>query len=127
MPIYCFTSKSGETIEEHFAMGKAPDFVTRIAMHELDGVEQPKKSAFFRDRPAEWESGPRSGEKGTWPIECYASGVNAAQAPELRRFFKKHNVDCDVTNNGDPVYKNHQHRKRCLKARGFCDKASFGT
>lgn len=126
MPIYCFTSSGGVTVEEVFRMGETPESIFLEAGHGDDdcGVYQEE---YFRDRAAEWKSGPRSGERGKWPIECYASGVHASQAQDLRDHFKKHSVDCDVTPNGDPVYRNHQHRKKALACRGIHDRASFGT
>ena len=94
-------------------MGEAPETV------HVDG------KVAHRDFMAE-QTGQRSGGAG-WPLECFASGVNANQADDLRAYFKKHNFDCEVTERGNPNYKNHQHRKRALKLRGFCDRASFGT
>ena len=114
MPVYCFTSDGGETVEEIFRMGEAPDYIAKtsegknveVGLYEIipEGVE-----LYLRDRTAEWKGGPRSGGKG-WPIVCYASGVHAGQAQELRDHFKERGVDCDVTSDGDPIYRNHQHR-----------------
>lgn len=63
--------------------------------------------------------------KKGYPITCYASGVNANQAQELRDEFKRVGVPTEVTINGDPVYLDSGHRKRALKARGFFDRAAF--
>jgi len=115
MPIYCFTDSSGETHERIFRMGEAP------AQIDLEN------DVATRDHAAEWAGGQQSGGKGEWPIVCYASGVNAAQAPELRKFFKDRKFDCEVTNDGDPVYRNPQHRTKALKLRGLHDESSFGT
>lgn len=60
-----------------------------------------------------------------WPITCYASGVNANQAQDLRDEFKRINVPTEVTPDGDPVYTDAAHRRRALKARGFHDRASY--
>lgn len=113
MPLYCFTSKEGETIEEFFSMGKAPKSIRR------------KHVRYARDLGAELRGGPKSGSRGEWPIVCYASGVHAGQAQELRDHFKKHGCQTDVTSEGDPVYRDHQHRKRALRCRGIHDEASF--
>jgi len=93
-------------------MGQAPETIVLD-----DGSE------ILRDRRAEWTGSRPAG--GGWPIECYASGVNANQAQELRDFFKTHGCPTEVTANGDPVYRDANHRKRALKLRGFCDKASY--
>ncbi len=124
MPLYCFTSKEGETIEEFFRMGKSPEALFR--WRRKDDLYK-RKVKFFRDRAAEWSGGPASGDKGEWPIECYASGVHASQAQELREHFKSHGCPTEVTNDGDPIYRDHQHRKRALKCRGLHDRASFGN
>ena len=60
-----------------------------------------------------------------WPITCYASGVNADQAQDLRDEFKRVGVPTEVTRDGDPVYRDSGHRKRALKARGIHDRAAY--
>lgn len=60
-----------------------------------------------------------------WPIECYASGVNPDQAGELREFYRSHGVPTEVTEDGNPVYRNASHRRKALKVRGLHDKASY--
>jgi hypothetical protein len=96
-------------------MGKAPEEIITD-----DG--KVARRDFSAEIPARGPSGDRPG----WPIECFGSGVNANQAQELRDHFKKHNFDCEVSENGNPIYRDSLHRKKALKLRGFCDKASFG-
>jgi len=60
-----------------------------------------------------------------WPMACYASGVNAEQADQLRAEFKRVGVPTEVTKDGDPIYTSASHRKRALKARGFFDRAAY--
>ena len=111
MPNYCFTTEDGLTVERVFQMGRAPSEVTlpngRVATRDFR-AEHPQRRA-----------------GGGWPFECFASGVNAAQAPELRKFFAETRFDCDVTADGDPVYRNPKHRKEALKLRGMFDRDSF--
>ena len=112
MPIYCYKTADGEVVDRVFAMGKAPEAIT------LDD-----------GRPAERnfqaEHSPRTAGGG-WPMEpCFASGVNASQAGELREFFAKHGCKTEVTSDGDPIYISPSHRKRALKVRGIHDKASY--
>ena len=91
-------------------------------MGEAPGEILVKQKIATRDFQAEQVGRP---SKTGWPIECYASGVNAAQAGELRQHFKDIGVSCDVTAGGDPIYTSHIHRQRVLKARGLHDRASF--
>jgi hypothetical protein len=60
-----------------------------------------------------------------WPMTCFASGVNANQAGELRDHLLKAGVPTEVTADGDPVYRSAAHRKKALKARGMHDRKSF--
>ena len=62
---------------------------------------------------------------GGWPIECLASGVNAAQAGELREFFSKHGESVNVSSDGNPIYTSPGQRKRALKLRHLHDRNSF--
>lgn len=63
-------------------------------------------------------------QKG-WPMECIASGVNAADAQKLRDEFIRCGVPTEVTRDGDPIYTSATHRKKALKARGLIDRRSF--
>lgn len=60
-----------------------------------------------------------------WPLTCFASGVNAADAQKLRDEFKRLGIPTEVTKDGDPIYTSPEHRRRALKARGFVDRASY--
>lgn len=71
-----------------------------------------------------WGARPATGTRG-WPIECVASGVNAAQAQELRDEFKRVGVPTEVTADGNPIYTDAAHRRRALKARGLVDRSSY--
>jgi hypothetical protein len=103
MPIYCYITEDGQTEERQCGMGKAPEHI------EIGGYHA------RRDFMA--EQGGRRAVDGGWPIECVASGVHASQAQELRDYFKKHNCPTEVTNDGDPVYRNASHQRRAMKVR----------
>jgi hypothetical protein len=111
MPIYCFSTNEGETVERFFRMGEAPQSI------RLDSGQ-----VATRDYRAERIGMPA--RKG-WPIECFASGVHANQAGELREFFRRHGESIHVTSDGNPVYTSPAQRKRALKLRGMCDRSSF--
>lgn len=111
MPTYCYRHPFGEIIERTFPMGKAPAFI------DLDGLEAK------RDYAAECVAVPST--KG-WPMEpCFASGVHADQAQELRDCLKDRGVPTEVTKSGDPVYQSATHRKKALAVRGLHDNNSF--
>lgn len=71
-----------------------------------------------------WSAAGGASPKG-WPLTCFASGVNAADAQKLRDEFKRVGVPTEVTKDGDPVYTSPEHRRRALKARGFFDRSSY--
>jgi hypothetical protein len=110
MPIYCYEDKDGTTHEEAFPWGKAPKTLM------LDGVK------FFRSYAAERKSVPAT---AGWPMECVASGVNAAQAGELRSHLASKGVPTDISRDGNPIYRDAKHRKQALKVRGMFDRQSF--
>lgn len=112
MPVYCYRGERSQAVERVFPIGKAPDVF----------FEDGKR--FKRDRAAEMASISVPATSG-WPMTCYASGVNANQAGELRNHLADAGVPTEVTADGDPVYRNAKHRKKALKARGMFDKAAF--
>ena len=109
MPVYCY--RVGErVIEKAFPVGKAPRHIwvgLRLA---------------HRDFTAEHKGVPAA---CGWPMTCFASGVNANQAQELRDFLAKSGVPTEVTPDGDPIYRDAKHRRKALKARGLFDKNAF--
>ncbi len=110
---YCFTTTDGKhTVEREFARGDAP---SEIAHDDL--------GLMCRDYRAELS--PVHSTGAGWPMTCIGSGVNANQAQELRDELKRCSVPTDVTNGGDPVYRDASHRRRALKARGIIDKSSY--
>ena len=106
--IYCYSDKDGEVIEKSYPMGEAP-----ATIYQGD---------FRRDFAAEQVGRPA---RAGWPLTCFASGVNANQAQELRDELKRCGVPTEVTVNGDPIYTSHEHRKKALRARGIHDNNSF--
>lgn len=109
MPVYCYQA-AGKIIEKVFPVGQAPRSI-RVG-----------RRTARRDFGAERKSFPAS--KG-WPLTCFASGVNANQAQELRDFLAVRGVPTEVTPDGDPVYRDARHRRKALKARGLFDKKAY--
>jgi hypothetical protein len=110
MPTYCYETPGGAVVERVFPIGKAPRVI------------QVGRVSARRSFSAERASIPPA--KG-WPLTCFASGVNAAQAGQLREFLNRKGVPTEVTRDGDPIYRNAQHRRKALKARGLFDRSSF--
>lgn len=110
MPTYCYETKNGEVHERVFPMGKAPRSI------KIDG--HIAKRAFA----AEMASVPST---TGWPLECFGSGVNAADAQKLSSLLKAKGVPTEVSADGNPIYQSANHRRRALKARGLFDKASY--
>ena len=94
-------------------MGEAPETI------EIDGMPA------YRDFAAEQGGRRRSTGEG-WPMApCVGSGVNAAQASELRTFLKDRGCPTEVTSEGDPVYTSPRHQAKALKLRGMHNRASY--
>ncbi len=110
MPMYCYKDDRGEIYEECFPMGGAPKSMRVNGRHAKRCYEAESKSV-----PA---------TKG-WPMTCVASGVHASQAGELRELLASKGVPTQVTKDGDPIYRDAQHRRKALKARGLVDRKSY--
>jgi len=122
MPLYCYRCDD-IVYEARFPFGEAPE---TIEVRSADGLIFAE-----RDLQSEFATHSISVKKGsgnvrkTWPLECYGSGVNADQAPELRKHFKEHGLGVEVSQDGNPIYTSAAQRKRALKCRGMHDRNSF--
>jgi len=112
MPMYCYQDRRGNIHERNFSSS------TPIPSH----IVLPGGSRAKRSFQAETKSFPPT--KG-WPLTCFASGVHASQAQELRDHLTSKGVPTEVTRDGDPVYRDAKHRRKALKVRGMVDKSSF--
>lgn len=110
MPTYCYEDESGVIHERVFSMGEAPEEILVAS-----GVA---RRSFRAERVG---IPPTTG----WPLTCVASGVNANQAQELREHLANRGCPTEVTNDGDPVYRDAQHRKKALKVRGLHDRSGY--
>lgn len=111
MPTYCYQHpRTGDVQERVFPAGKAPSAIVH------------RRRRYRRCYHAERASVPAT--KG-WPMTCVASGVNAAQAGQLRDYLARSGVPTEVTRDGDPIYRDAAHRRKALKARGLFDRSSF--
>jgi hypothetical protein len=109
MPTYCFR-RGNKVVTRVFSVAERPKSIM------IGGKEYVR--SFADERP---------GVPATagWPLVCEASGVHPDQAGELRDFYRKNGCPTEVTKDGNPVYRNATHRKKALKLRGMCDRASY--
>lgn len=110
MPYYCYSTDT-EIVERFFRMGEAPASILLdcgcVAHRDFSAEHRPRRAG------------------AGWPMECIASGVNAAQAGELREFFAKSGIPTEVSADGNPIYRSPEHRRKALKLRGFVDRSSY--
>ena len=110
MPTYCYETKAGRVYDRVYPFGRAPRKIVvrgRIASRSYAAEQKSVPSAVG------------------WPLECIASGVNANQAGELRGYLARAGVPTEVSRDGNPIYRNAQHRRKALKARGLVDRSSY--
>lgn len=110
MPTYCYENKHGKTVDKIFPIGEAPASI------------QVGTLTYKRSYQAERASVPAT---AGWPLECPSSGVNVEQAGELREHFSKAGIPTDVSERGNPIYRDAKHRKKALASRGLFDKDAF--
>lgn len=113
MPIYCYELKSNgvtQVIERWSDTAKPPSSI-------IVNGKSAKRTLKGQSLSVPATSG--------WPITCYASGVNAEDAGELRDHLAQKGVPTEVTPDGDPVYTDAVHQRKALKARGFRNKTDY--
>lgn len=101
----------------------------RLATHEqaLTHPQPPPETITLEDGAVArrvWGSPVVPTSRG-WPLECIASGVHADDAQKLRDEFNRLGVPTEVSQDGNPIYRSPEHRRRALKARGFVDRSSY--
>ena len=114
MPIYCYETEGGIVVDRVFPMGEAPECI----FLEDGDVNLVANRSFAAE-------GVKSASPRGWPMTCLGSGVNAAQAGDLRAELARKGVPTEVTRDGDPIYTSSSHRNKALKARGMFDKNGY--
>jgi len=109
MPTYCYR-RGEKVVTRVFSVAERPQSIM------IGGKEYVR--SFADERPGVPST------KG-WPLECVASGVHPSQAGELREFYRKNGCPTEVSEDGNPIYRDATHRRKALKLRGFKDKASY--
>ncbi len=108
MPVYCFTSDDGVTIEEVFSIHEE-----RPASIERGGV------VYRRDVVAE-QRGYRA-TPGNWPQLGTALEVNAEDSVLMMKKCDACGVPTEYRN-GQPVYRDKTHKRQHLALMGFHDR-----
>ena len=107
MPMYCYTTKAGQTVERFFAMGQAPQQV-RVAGRRAT-----------RDFVAE---GSKTHPAGNWPMYSDNLGVNPDQIPEVEAHSVAIGIPTHFNSEGQAILTSPGHRKRYAEALGFFDR-----
>lgn len=110
MPTYIFMCKACQNRQE----------VVR-PMDESDLPVLCDKCAFIMDRDFGAEMG-RQHFGEIWPMESYAAGVHPKQVSEMREIDRKNGVPTEYTEDGDPVFRGPNHRKKYCEAHGLFDR-----
>lgn len=108
MPMYCFTTKDGETVERHFPMAHIPKRV------KVEGRWA------TRNMPAEWRNRRDPGDG--WPLHSDAMGVHVDQIPEAEAKSRTAGIPTHFDKYGRPILTCRSHRKRYMRLRGFLDR-----
>lgn len=108
MPVYCYSTEAGDTVELFYPMGEAPRTIRR------DGA------TFYRDIVAE-HSGFRS-TPGNWPLRSDAAGVHPSQVRDAENQAKALGVPTRFDREGSAIFESQQHRKAYCEAVGLYDK-----
>lgn len=111
--LYCYTTKSGKTVERSFPIGKSPMFVVFEGKRAYrDFVAEQRQ---VRDTP------------GAWPMFSGAAAVHPSQIPQAIEAAKLHGVNIEFSKTGEPKFESPNHRKRYLRTRKIFDRnAGYG-
>lgn len=119
MPFYCYSSEDGKHTHEIFVHDGAsnPD-------KKPEQIALPNGVVVYRDMAL--EIGVSSGESGTYPMKCDASGVDDELIPVARDDIKTHKLSgVRVLDDGRMWYQNHIARRKYLKHIGLRDKSGY--
>lgn len=110
MPVYCYTTRDGQTVEKHYPMGEAPEKV------RVGG------KVARRDYVAEGRRGGMM--SANWPmVPDMSFGFYDSQMDEVRDNDKKHGLSSTKYTKVDgayvPVIENPHHYKRYCESQGM--------
>ncbi len=108
MPIYCYSSDDGRTVERLFPIHDHPQ-----SIQLEDGTPA------VRNLSAE---GPGGFQPGNWPMASDAAGVGESQVQEAMRHSEQIGVFTEFNAQGQAVFRSPAHRKRYCEAVGLYDR-----
>lgn len=109
MPMFCYTTTSGKTVERAFRMGKAPE---RITLENGDRAR--------RNITAEWAG--RKRIPSIYPLVSDALGVNPNQIPEAVADSIEKGCPTEFTKDGGAKIPDEQHHTKMKRAYRFYDR-----
>jgi hypothetical protein len=114
MPVYCYTTKEGVTIDRVFSMGKAPKRV-RVGPRRWAARDIVAEHRGFKNTP------------GNWPMEgSFASTIHPDQHGQYAEAMKKAGVPTNYVPEKSgllaPVFRSRGHRRRYAEVVGHYDR-----
>jgi hypothetical protein len=112
MPVYCYTTEHGDrTIERFFPLSKEPNVPPRRI--KQDG------RWYFHDLASEHRSFRNT--PGAWPMWSRSHGVAKDQIQQEQARDLAAGVPCRFDSRGRREFVDRSHRRKWMKARGYCD------
>ena len=100
-------------------------FVRDLFSGEMKELPFEGSGVIFRIEP-KCKADFRSTHSG-YPFASYAMGMSPKDVPRAQAELAKHGVTTQYDKHGDPIMESPEHRKRHMRALGFCDRSAFGT
>jgi len=113
MPMYCYTSEDGQTIERKFSMNKVPRTVTvgdRVFHHDIIAEQAGRRDICTN-----------------WPKKCDGTGVLPSQTREASEHLASQGVPTEFAPDGRAILRTRDHRNKVLEVLQMHDKdAGYG-
>jgi hypothetical protein len=113
MPVYCYTTEDGTTVEQFHHVGKAPDTV------KLDDGRVAR-----RDMHAEWCG--RNSLGDLCPETSTAMGCPPYYQEKMKAFLRTKGVEAKYDKEGRAILRDKAHRKAMMRALGLVDRSRYG-
>ncbi len=111
MPRYIYSSESGDLVADW--VGPFKDRPTSISVNG---------ATLYYDAALCAQGFARGNPCGTWPLKCYALGVQSDQRQEAMQHCEEMGVPTYYDEDGDPTITDNAHYSRFKKMQGFFDR-----